>query len=129
VGIGGKLASMKSRGHTIRDHWDHLVNKLANLSLVTDYEFHPKGYQYYLRTDVEQVQLGNATIIGDAAGLATKDMGEGIGPAVESGILAAEAILNGNHYSIRSIGKYSLPGILFARRPNSKRSRTPIFQK
>ena len=111
VGIGGKFTSMKSSGQTIRDHWDHFVNKLANLSLVTGHEFQPKGYQYFLRNDVEQVQLGNATIIGDAAGLATKDLGEGIGPAVESGILAAESILNGNHYSTRSISKYSLPGI------------------
>ena len=122
VGIGGRLTSMKSRGQTIRDHWDHFVDKLANLSLVTGHHFQPKGYQYYLRTDVEHVQLGNATIIGDAAGLATKDIGEGIGPAVESGILAAESILNGRPYSIRSIGKYSLPsipGILLSRWPNS----------
>jgi len=117
IGIGGKLASMKSRGRTIRDHWDHFSAKVANLGLVTDHEFRPKGYQYFLRTDIEHVQLDNAYIVGDAAGLATKDMGEGIGPAVESGLLAAEAILSGSQYDLKSIGKYSLPGILFARRP------------
>lgn len=116
VGVGGKQASMISRDQTIRDHWDHFVTKLENLSLVTNYPFRPKGYQYFLRTDVEQVQIGNAFIIGDAAGLATKDMGEGIGPAMESGILAAESILNGQPYSIHSISKYSLPGIVIPRR-------------
>ena len=34
-------------------------------------------------------------------------MGEGIGPAIESGILAANAILNGKQYTIESISKYS----------------------
>jgi flavin-dependent dehydrogenase len=53
--------------------------------------------------------------IGDAAGLATKDMGEGIGPAMEIGILAAESNLKGQLFSIQSIGKYSLPGTIFSR--------------
>jgi flavin-dependent dehydrogenase len=115
VGIGGKLASMKTRGQTIRDHWDHFVAKLENRSLVTGYQFQPKGYQYYLRTDVANVQYDNAFIIGDAAGLATVDMGEGIGPAIESALLAADALLNGRPYTIREITKYSLPAILFGR--------------
>ena len=54
-------------------------------------------------------------LTGDAAGLATKDMGEGIGPAVASGIRAAESINSGRPYSVDSIGRYSLPGMLLAR--------------
>jgi flavin-dependent dehydrogenase len=34
-------------------------------------------------------------------------MGEGIGPAVRSGALAAEAIASGGAYSLRSIPRYS----------------------
>jgi flavin-dependent dehydrogenase len=45
--------------------------------------------------------------VGDAAGLATLDMGEGIGPAVRSGFLAAQSIINGTDYSLESISKYS----------------------
>lgn len=116
VGIGGKLASMRSRGESIRDHWRHFVRKLADLALVRDYAFQPKGYQYYLRQHVENVQINNAFIIGDAAGLATRDMGEGIGPAVESGIAAANAILHSSDYTTRTINKFSFPGILFPRR-------------
>jgi flavin-dependent dehydrogenase len=36
-------------------------------------------------------------------------MGEGIGPAVQSGILAADAIITGRPFSVRSIKKYSFP--------------------
>ena len=60
-------------------------------------------------------QIDNAFIIGDSAGLATKDMGEGIGPAVESGILTANAIIHGSEYSLRAISKYSIPNIIFSR--------------
>ncbi len=115
VGIGGKRASMKARGQRFHDHWQHFTAKLASLGLVNGYEFRAKGYQYYLRENVERVQLGRAYLVGDAAGLATKDMGEGIGPAVSSGILAAESINSGRPYNVESIGKYSLPSMLLAR--------------
>jgi len=58
------------------------------------------------------IRYGNAFIIGDAAGLATLDMGEGIGPAIQSGIRAAEAIISGQEFSLRSINKYSFPSLL-----------------
>jgi flavin-dependent dehydrogenase len=107
VGIGGKFAVMKSRGETIREHWDHLLRELAKLELVSGYAFQPRGYSYYFWHNVQNVRLDNAFIIGDAAGLATRDIGEGIGPAVESGMLAAEAIRNQGEYSLESISKYS----------------------
>ena len=81
--------------------------------MVPDFEFTPKGYDYYLRDKNPITQINNIYLIGDAVGLATIDMGEGIGPSVESGILAAEAIINKNEYSVKSISKYSFPSILF----------------
>lgn len=107
VGIGGKFAVLKSKGETIREHWGHLTRKLAKLALVNEHAFQPRGYNYYFRHNVQNGQLDNAFIIGDAAGLATRDIGEGIGPAVESGILAADAILNQKEYSLESIFTYS----------------------
>ena len=47
-------------------------------------------------------------IVGDAVGLATLDMGEGIGPAIRSGLLAAEAILHDSDYDVRTIPRVSL---------------------
>jgi len=112
LGIGGKYSDMKSRGDTIRGHWDRFVRTLAERSLINNLHFHPQGYNYYLRQDVRLSRLDNAFLVGDAAGLATKDLGEGIGPAVESGILAANAIIHGTKYSLRSITKYSLPNMV-----------------
>ena len=89
-------------------HWEYLIRKLSDLGLVNNYSFKPKGCSYFRRENVRNVQNENAYIIGDAAGLATVDMGEGIGPAIESGILAADAILNEKEYSVETISKYSL---------------------
>jgi menaquinone-9 beta-reductase len=47
-------------------------------------------------------------LIGDAAGLAYKQSGEGIRPAIESGLLAAQAIAKAQrNYSRESLGVYS----------------------
>lgn len=112
VGIGGKFDEIRSRGETIRVHWNHFVQTLAALSLVNNFCFQPRGYHYYLRQNLRSGQVGNAFIVGDAAGLATEDLGEGIGPAVESGILAASAIIQRTKYSLKSITKHSLLNIL-----------------
>ncbi|RLB85410.1 MAG: NAD(P)/FAD-dependent oxidoreductase [Deltaproteobacteria bacterium] len=120
VGIGGNFTSTKNKGETIRRHWNYFINKLEKLSLIKNYHFSPRSYNYYLKQAAENVQSDNLFIVGDAAGLATADMGEGIGPAVESGILAANAIINGSEYSIRSINKYSFFDILFPWRASSQ---------
>ncbi len=43
-----------------------------------------------------------------AAGLATVDLGEGIAAAIESGLLAGAAIIDGRAYSAASIPRFSL---------------------
>ena len=113
IGVGGNTAVLKQSGSNIQDHWDYLVKKLQDLELVSQKEFQPEGYVYYLRGKQDPSQLGNAILVGDAAGLATLDMGEGIGPAVRSGLLAAESILDKSEYSLAGIPEYSLiPKIL-----------------
>ncbi|MGC9346847.1 MAG: NAD(P)/FAD-dependent oxidoreductase [Anaerolineae bacterium] len=112
VGVGGKLTKLRARDDDIKRHWDRLVDKLAALGLVRGYEFRPKGHAYYLREEDGPVQLDHAFIVGDAAGLATVDFGEGIGPAVKSGLLAADAIVTGDRYTVDSIRKRSVPQLL-----------------
>jgi flavin-dependent dehydrogenase len=114
VGIGGKFWSLKKSGKTIRQHWDDFTEKLDELSLVRHHTYRPRGYNYYLRQPTAAAQVGNAFIVGDAAGLATLDLGEGIGPAIESGILSAHAIITGRRYSTRSVSRLSLSNILWA---------------
>ncbi len=112
IGIGGSQAVLRQKGQTIRQHWELFVQKLQTLKLIDDLPEPVKGYQYFLRQQ-GPVQRKNLYLIGDAAGLATIDMGEGIGPAIHSGILAAHAILTGKPYSVAPISRFSLRDILF----------------
>jgi menaquinone-9 beta-reductase len=66
------------------------------------------GHAYLLYgVSGRKVADGGVLLIGDAAGLAYKQSGEGIRPAIESGLLAAQAIsaAQGN-YSRESLGAY-----------------------
>jgi Dehydrogenases (flavoproteins) len=115
VGIGAMASQLKRRHASLDDHWRNFAWDLDRLSLVKHWKFEPKGYSYFLRGNVEIGQFDNAFIIGDAAGLASRDMAEGIGPAVRSGILAAHAISQGQQYSPQSVPKYSISSRLMHR--------------
>jgi flavin-dependent dehydrogenase len=113
IGIGGMASQLKARGEDIKTHWALLVEKLDGLGLVRGHAFDPKGYSYYLRADVQTVKLGNAYLVGDSAGLATRDMCEGIGPAIFSGQRAADAIATGRPYTLDGIPRFSISQPLF----------------
>jgi len=112
IGIGGKFLPMQQKGQTIQQHWNWFVEKLMVQQLISEKPVQVKGYQYFLRHD-EPAQLKDIYLVGDAAGLATIDMGEGISPAIHSGLLAAKAILSGQPYSLAPVSKYSLWDLLF----------------
>lgn len=112
IGVGGKEASLKENGDSIRNHWNRLTEMLESKGMILRHSFAPKGHSYYLNSDHGEVQSGNAYLVGDAAGLSTLDMGEGIHPAVKSGLLAADAILHSTQYRVDSISKYSFKSIL-----------------
>jgi len=109
VGLGGASEKLKQRGVSIHRYWERLIQHLEALHLIGEEEFHPQGYVYYLRGRKPILQQGSAFIIGDAAGLATSDMGEGIGPAVRSGLIAAEAIATQRPIDYRRIRRWSEP--------------------
>jgi flavin-dependent dehydrogenase len=109
VGIGGFAEKLKANHDNIKNHWQFFVQELERLSLVKDDDLKPGGYVYYIRNGLKTVQLENAFLVGDAAGLATRDMGEGIGPAVQSGILAARSIIEGKSFSLTAVKKNSFP--------------------
>ena len=111
IGLGGKADQIKAQSMRVQDYWDKFTRKLARAGLVTDVDYDPSGYSYYLRGSVDTVRRDNAFIIGDAVGLASVDMGEGIGPAVRSAILAADAILENAEYRLHELQRYSIPGI------------------
>ncbi len=108
VGIGGKAAGLKKRRDSINRHWEMFVNKLKEKKLTPGHDYNPKGHSYYLRNGSAALRQGNIFLIGDAAGLATTDMGEGIGPAIRSGLNAADAIARGTDYTLNGISRRSI---------------------
>ena len=102
-GVAGKLA-----GNDIRRHWQGLVSDLKREGLLAAVPGEPGGYSYYLRARRPPPRLGNAFVVGDAAGLATRDMCEGIGPAVASGLMAARAVLGGEDFDLARIPAHTL---------------------
>lgn len=116
VGVGGSSNGLKKNQDTLKRHWNLLVQKLEVQGLVQGHTYKPSGHSYYLRGKHSVVRLENAFLVGDAIGLATLDMGEGISAAIQSGLRAADAIAGGGHYSIESIARYSFPSLLGWRR-------------
>jgi len=112
VGLGAKTEGLTANKDTLKRQWEYLAAKLERMGLVRGHSFKPTGYSYYLRQAHPEVRRDNAFIVGDAAGLATRDMGEGISPAIKSGLLAARAIINESDYSVASIPRYSLWSLL-----------------
>jgi len=110
VGIGAIAERLKRRGLDIREQWEQLATMLGG-SLAPGACYDPGGYSYYLRGRVDVVRRDNAFITGDAAGLATRDLGEGIGPAIRSGLLAAESILAGKPYRLEDVTGLSISSI------------------
>ena len=106
-GIGGMAQPLKLRAEDIRSHWRAFAKLLSEQNFVADLAGQPKGYSYYLRGNVDTVRIGNAFITGDAAGLATRDFCEGIGPAVRSGQRAAQAITTGSEYRLADLNAFS----------------------
>jgi menaquinone-9 beta-reductase len=110
VGVGGIAARMKNSGHDIRAHWGYLTQALER-GLAPGARYDPSGYSYFLRGNVAVVRRDNAFITGDAAGLATRDLGEGIGPAIRSGLRAAQAIMEAAPYQLGDVSGTSLNSI------------------
>jgi flavin-dependent dehydrogenase len=108
VGVGAMAARLKRRGENIRQHWRHLTAKLQRQFRIS-IPGEPSGYSYYVQGPLPQ-RSGNAFLTGDAAGLATRDLCEGIGPAIVSGQRAADSILTGAPYELGAVTRGSLGG-------------------
>ncbi|GAB4222828.1 MAG: geranylgeranyl reductase family protein [Spirochaetales bacterium] len=125
IGIGGKALAIRKDGRTLLEYWHRFLHHLEKIELldpavVKDSPVwdRPASHGYYLWEDRRVLQKGNAFLVGDAAGLATADMGEGIANAVRSGILAARAITE----DIPLPPKVE-PSFTFMSRPRGSRSR------
>lgn len=85
-------------GRDLHRRFDAMIERLrADGRLPAGLELEPfRGHAYAIRIDHPRRLAGDGfLLVGDAAGLARGVSGEGIGPAVESAILAADAVLAG----------------------------------
>jgi flavin-dependent dehydrogenase len=113
VGIGGKSNYFRSSNTKIHDHFRTFVKDLVRdnlLDAATAENLRVVGHPYFLFSRGSEVKRGNCFLIGDSAGLASVDLGEGIGPAVESGLMAAREILGTGSYRKEDISMFSFTG-------------------
>ncbi len=114
IGIGGKSKYFRNSGTKIQDHFQLFLGDLVKQNLLdeeTASSLKETGHPYFLFTYEGEVKNGSCFLIGDSAGLASVDMGEGIGPGIESGLLAARDIMGEDEYTKDAITKYSFGGI------------------
>ncbi|RMD68802.1 MAG: NAD(P)/FAD-dependent oxidoreductase [Gammaproteobacteria bacterium] len=98
VNIG--LGREDNRG--LSGHLEAFCRELRERGLISGDLPRFKGHAYLLYPHTERPWVADGVLlIGDAAGLAYPQSGEGIRPAVESGCLAADAILAGDLPSYR----------------------------
>ena len=112
VGVGGLAEQMNAKGQSLKGHWQRLIEKIERMGLVRGHDYQPEAHSYYVRQDLARARIGNAFLVGDSAGMATVDMGEGISAAIRSGLRAAEAIATGKEYSLKGIARYSIKALV-----------------
>ena len=111
IGVGGLATRLQARQESIGQHWDQLTGDLDAAGLVRNHAWAAGGYTYHCRALGETLQIDRALSCGDAAGLASRDMFEGFGPAIRSGLLAADAIIDGRPYDLGAIDPCSRPSL------------------
>lgn len=102
VGLG------RTDSHEISRHLKDFVAVLKRTRLVETPDKGISGHAYGLYGHAQRTILGDRVLlIGDAAGLAYPESGEGIRPAVESGLMAAHTIVSASgDYSPRRLSLY-----------------------
>jgi len=113
--LGGMSAYFKKSGTNIHDHYHRFLVDLIKNNLLdheTKEQIKDKGHPYFLFSQGREYKKDHCFLIGDAAGLASVDLGEGIGPAIESGLFAAEEISGTGTYAKENTSQFSLGGVL-----------------
>jgi flavin-dependent dehydrogenase len=109
VGVGALADGLRRRDDDIRRHWSLLVERIDREGLADTPPGAPGGYSYFMRARGQGAdRAGSAYLVGDAAGLSTRDLCEGIGPAVRSGLQAAESIVTGAAYDLSTVDPHTL---------------------
>lgn len=111
LGLGGFVMDYRKSGNSIREYFSRYTDLLVKRKYISRdmvEQLEPTGHPYYLSlTEDNPVKKDNAYVIGDSAGLATVDLGEGLGPGIESAIAAADEIAGKGKYERKNLTRYS----------------------
>jgi flavin-dependent dehydrogenase len=111
LGLGGLSRTFGKSNPSIRQQFEWFLDDLVRRKLLdakTRQEITVGSHGYYLFATAGDVKRDNCYLVGDSAGLASRDLGEGIDAAVASGLLAAEDILGQRQYHKSAISPFSL---------------------
>lgn len=102
IGLG------REDNHKLTDHLNQFVAEMKTQGRIpADLPSHFKGHAYLLYAHAERPLVDDGVIlVGDAAGLAYTQSGEGIRPAIESALIAAEVIRLAPAVSARCLQRY-----------------------
>ncbi|WP_097459048.1 NAD(P)-binding protein [Mangrovitalea sediminis] len=103
IGLG------REDNHRLTDHLNAFVDEMkAKGRIPDDMPSRFKGHAYLLYEHADRPLIGDGImLIGDAAGLAYTQSGEGIRPAIESALIAADIIQTLPDYSTSSLQSYA----------------------
>jgi menaquinone-9 beta-reductase len=131
LGLGGKAKFFKRSEAKIHTHFRAFIDDLVKekrLDAATAATIEETGHPYFLMTYRGEIKRDNCFLIGDSAGLASVDLGEGIGPAVESGLMAAAEILGAGTYRRQDISAFSFRGIVRRMMARANRKHLTLVQ-
>ncbi|WP_342631262.1 NAD(P)/FAD-dependent oxidoreductase [Marinobacter alkaliphilus] len=102
IGLG------REDNHRLTDHLEAFVDDMKQDGRIpADLPGRFKGHAYLLYAHADRPLVDDGVLlIGDAAGLAYTQSGEGIRPAIESALMAAEVILNATDFSAAALQRY-----------------------
>jgi geranylgeranyl reductase family protein len=102
IGLG------REDNHKLTDHLNDFVNEMKVQGRIpADLPGRFKGHAYLLYAHAERPLVDDGImLIGDAAGLAYTQSGEGIRPAIESALIAADVIRQVSDVSARNLERY-----------------------
>ncbi|MCK7547536.1 NAD(P)/FAD-dependent oxidoreductase [Marinobacter koreensis] len=102
IGLG------REDNHKLSDHLESFVEEMKDSGRIPpDLPGRFKGHAYLLYNHADRPLVDDGVLlIGDAAGLAYTQSGEGIRPAIESALLAAQVISDATDYSASSLESY-----------------------
>ena len=102
IGLG------REDNHRLSDHLQAFVQQMqADGRIPGDIPTRFKGHAYLLYDHAQRPLVGDGImLIGDAAGLAYTQSGEGIRPAIESALLAADVIRSTDNFGADQLSRY-----------------------